>query len=293
MGYISAARKLSRRRWEASKVKLFDTNSQVLTSLSHTDIWPTLPQTKPSPTTGSDSASLRIGLTTRRSLVVPQVLRMILSGYMKRLDSVRTYESNSSLESWIDEDRGLGRKTIWKSRFEDEDIWVGAHPSLRRSSSLYWNQGSLRCPFSVIPVLVVALRRLYRASTIWRVPSKHQGRNKIPDKTLDCRFFKWIDAGKDDEYIAQLEAECRGLKLTVAELQCDLETTKAKALRRKGQLHLTQQRLGNTVDECKKLVSHIRSVHLVVCRLEAYMTYGILCLGLVTAYVTYLVCRVK
>ncbi|CAN1172174.1 hypothetical protein LINPERHAP2_LOCUS30022 [Linum perenne] len=66
---------------------------------------------------------------------------MILSGYMKRLDSVRTYESNSSLESWIDEDRGLGRKTIWKSRFEDEDIWVGAHPSLQRSSSLSGNQG--------------------------------------------------------------------------------------------------------------------------------------------------------
>ncbi|CAN1318670.1 DNA polymerase I A, chloroplastic/mitochondrial [Linum perenne] len=101
-------------------------------------------KTKPSLTTGSDSASLRIGSTTRRSLVVPQVLRMILSGYMKRLDSVRTYESNSSLESWIDEDRGLGRKTIWKSRFEDEDIWVGAHPSLQRSSSLSGNQGIIR-----------------------------------------------------------------------------------------------------------------------------------------------------
>ncbi|CAN1772939.1 hypothetical protein LINPERHAP1_LOCUS12344, partial [Linum perenne] len=99
------------------------------------------------------------------------------------------------------------------------------------------------------------------------------------DKTLDCRFFKWVDAGKDEEYIAQLEAECRGLKLTVAELQRNLETTKAKALRRKGELHLTQKRLGDTVDECTKLVSHIRSVHLVVCRLERYMTYGILGAG--------------
>lgn len=42
--------------------------------------------------------SSRIGGIERRSFVVPHVLIMILYGYIKRLDSERTYESRNSFE---------------------------------------------------------------------------------------------------------------------------------------------------------------------------------------------------